>query len=170
MVAYCPNCKFTFETNLIRSKNSTHTTFTNIYEACPNCEYPYAKWLDGTYNFDSNGFATLVSGPEFTIRTLKKLLELAEEAKKRDYTAAQFKEEAEKINPQISRFLPQNFADVTGFLALVIAIISLIVQLKSDGASTTITNNYNNTTINNIYNKSNIIDTVSNIYKRRNKK
>jgi hypothetical protein len=155
LLAICgnPKCGKVFDASGgIMVKNAT-ATITNNSVQCPYCG-SLGKTLDGTYNFDKDGFATLLEGPEFTTDVLAKLRKVAEDARANKYSPQQFIEEAEKISPAVAGlFLSPEFQAYwsminTGlqtfftFLGVLIATLSYLESKKEKNEKQPIVNVY----------------------------
>lgn len=126
MIAVCPECKSIFEDRGITIVGSTNVTLSNNSTTCPKCG-SRAKYLDGTFNFDSNGVATVLSAPHFTVDILKIVKDLIEKAQNGEITPEEFHKEINKLPSLVSNILelvvpkePSGFWAMIGVMILVI--------------------------------------------------
>jgi len=126
MIAVCPNCKTIFEDKGIVIENSKNVTLSNNSTTCPKCR-SRANYLDGTFNFDSKGVATVLSAPQFTIDILKIVKELIENTQNGKISPEEFHNEINKLPPLVRKTLdliipkePSGFWAMIGVLVIVI--------------------------------------------------
>ncbi len=129
MIAVCLVCKSIFEDRGITIKCSTNVTLSNNSTTCPKCG-SRAKYLDGTFNFDSNAVATVLSAPQFTVDILRIVKDLIEKAQNGRITPEEFHQEINKLPGLASNILklivpkePSGFWAMIGVMILVINIL-----------------------------------------------
>jgi hypothetical protein len=129
MIAHCKNCGIVFESRALSFKGSINVTISNVFESCPQCGN-IANVLDGTFDFDANGNATLVSGPPLTRNIVNAIRNLVEIAKKENFTKEKFIEEANNISPEagdyLAKFVPKSFSDIMAFFMFILAILAYL--------------------------------------------
>ena len=129
MIALCKNCGLVFKSRMFSFKGSTNVTISDVGEPCPNCGYT-ASLLDGTFDFDENGNAVLVSGPPLTSTIVKALKDLVLKAKQENFTPQKFIEEANSISPEagsnLAKLVPNSFADIIAFFVLILSVLTYI--------------------------------------------
>lgn len=133
MDAQCPNCGEIFNSGFsgINAKNFSG----HVRTRCPNpdCRAVFT-FLNGTYDFDEHGIATLLSGPEFTPDILIQLQELALATQRENLSAEQFKEKAEAISPivgKLTRYINFNQPGIfLTWLNALLTVITLVIALK----------------------------------------
>ena len=119
--AFCDTCSTVFNSGII-VENSTNISFAgNRSGPCPNCG-GMGHVPDGVFNFIGNTIEIL-SAPERTISELTRLAQILREAKANSETKEQVATRIEKEIPALSKLaklLPENRAELYGFLALVL--------------------------------------------------
>jgi hypothetical protein len=159
MLAYCQNCGSITERILIKGSDGIQVVLGNNFTNCPKCG-ALAKFLDGTFEFDKYGNATLLSGPPFTHAVIEAVRNLTEKAKAEKFTKEKFVEEANKISPGIgtslAKFAPKNFNDLMLFFTFVLA---LLTYFECNHPNKT-ENNITNITIQNTTPKEKKVDSV----------
>jgi len=104
MIAVCLSCKLIFEDRGIVIQDSTNVTLSNNSTTCPKCG-SRAKYLDGTFNFDSNGIISVLSAPQFTIDILNRIKSIVEDVQNRKITPEAFHKEVDALPPVIRSVL-----------------------------------------------------------------
>ena len=139
MLFYCPRCKHIFSGATFIN---TVASFSNNVMRCPYCKFPGGQSLNGTFSFDAEGAATLISGPEFTQEVLRQLEIFAIQAEKEKYSPEKVKTEIKKIHPNLSDFIPQTFGDVMAFLAFLVSVLTYLNESKNVTVNNTKNNYY----------------------------
>jgi hypothetical protein len=137
--AFCDTCGTVFNSGIF-VENSTNITFAgNRSGPCPSCG-GMGHIPDGVFNFIGNTIEIL-SAPERTIAELTQLAQILREAKVKAETREQVVSRIEKELPSLTglvKLLPENRAELYGFLAVVLAAVQLFTQAPSSQNSTTI--------------------------------
>lgn len=132
--AICNTCDTVFEApvNLFHAEVSIKNFKIG---PCPTCGGD-GSILDGTYSVDEKTIA-LLSGPQATIDRLEKLhgilLAAKEEELPRDELARQVRAEVPELS-SLSSLIPQTRNELYAFLGLLIALVSLVVSLKTNNS------------------------------------
>jgi SEC-C motif len=120
--AFCDTCSTVFNSGFF-VENSTNISFSgNRSGPCPKCG-GMGHIPDGVFNFIGNTIEIL-SAPERTISELSRLAQIFRDAKANSETKEQVASRIEKEIPALSKLaklLPENRAELYGFLALVLA-------------------------------------------------
>ncbi len=149
--AICDNCDSIFP-SLFNFYNSNNISFTGCQAGpCPNCGGT-GHIPDGIYNFIGNTIE-LLSGPQRSVIELKKLASILERARNSNTDFQSISKEIDKEIPELSSIKnffpkPKTFADLCGFITVLLTIISIIMSQVQSGDSSKIEIN---TVINNIY-------------------
>ena len=164
MVATCtnPKCRLIFEYSGIIIKDSTNVVIENNRVTCPKC-CSVAKLLDGTFNFDKDGLATMLSDPQITFEILTQLKLLAEKAIREEYSAETFIEKAKSISPIfefLNSFIPEDKKEFRNYFYTFLTGLILFLLSKANDSEQNITNNIYNT-----YNVRNVENTKPSIQK-----
>lgn len=135
MIAICSKCKLIFEDRGIDIADSQNVTLSNNYTKCPKCKSK-ARFLEGTFNFDTNGIATVLSAPQFTTEILDKIKGLLEQAQKRKITPEEFQKEVNNLPPLIRRIInliiPKEPSAFWAMLGVLLMIINSLRPPKAD--------------------------------------
>lgn len=119
--AFCDTCSTVFNSGFF-VENSTNISFSgNRSGPCPKCG-GMGHVPDGVFNFIGNTIEIL-SAPERTISELSRLAQIFRDAKANSETKEQVVSRIEKEIPALSKLaklLPENRAELYGFLALVL--------------------------------------------------
>lgn len=157
MIATCTNrkCGLVFDSLGIDIKNSINVVIENNRVTCPKCS-SVAKLLDGTFNFDKDGLATLLSGPQITFEILTQLKLLAEKAIKDEYSTETFKEKAKSISPILeflNSFIPEDKKEFRNYFYTFLTGLILFLLSEANDSEQNIKNNiYNTYNIRNVEN------------------
>jgi uncharacterized protein YecA (UPF0149 family) len=106
---------------------------------------------DGVFNFVGNTIEIL-SAPQRTVNELSRLAKILREAREKKQSPEQVAETIRKEVPELARLadsLPKTRAELYSFLALIIAVITLLTQGGQSGDKTT--NITVNQTINQVF-------------------
>ena len=129
MIAVCPNCKSIFEARGIVIQNASNVTLSNNTTRCRNCGAK-AQYLDGTFNFDSNGIMTVLSAPQFTKDILNRIKTLVEDVQNERITPEEFHEEVDSLPPVIKSVVELVIPkEPNGFWAMIGAVLIVLNQL-----------------------------------------
>lgn len=164
MIATCTNrkCGLVFDYLGINIKNSINVVIENNRVTCPKC-HSVAKLLDGKFNFDEDGLATLLSGPQITFEILTQLKLLAEKAIKEEYSAETFIEKAKSISPIfefLNSFIPEDKKEFKNYFYTFLTGLILFLLSKVNDSEQNVTNNVSNT-----YNVRNVENTKPSVQK-----
>lgn len=134
--AFCDSCGTIFP-SAIEVVNSINVELHGRSGPCPRCGGE-GHIPDGVYNFVGNTIE-LLSGPSRTIFELERLAAILREARER---GASWEQINKRIQDEVSELssikdiLPKSRSELYAFIAIIIAIISLILgQLKSNAPS-----------------------------------
>jgi hypothetical protein len=132
--AICNSCGKIFSSG-IEIIDSSHVSFSgNIVGPCPNCG-GNGHIPDGLYNFIGNTIE-LLSGPCRTVSELKRLQTILNQACKNRTSLEDVSKRIQEDIPELSSLkdlFPKTRSEFYGFLAVIIAIISLILgHVKDD--------------------------------------
>jgi len=148
--AFCENCNLFFSSGF-HFENSIVSLSGNKVQ-CPNCK-DMVPIPDGVFNFVNNTIE-IIKAPNITTLKLEEYKNLLEKLRTEKASYNEIKSEIEKNAPELnslSAFLPKTRTELYAFLGLLLTIIGLALNLKSEDKP--ITNNIN---INNITNNYNI--------------
>lgn len=124
--AFCDTCGTVFNSGIF-VENSTNISFAgNRSGPCPKCG-GMGHIPDGVFNFIGSTIEIL-SAPQRTISELMHLVEILRKAKANSETREQVASRIEKELPALSvlaKLLPENQAELYGFLAVVLAAAQL---------------------------------------------
>jgi len=127
----CNSCKAFFVTESIVGGNATNITFENCtFGPCPHCGGD-GHILDGTYEFIGNTIKIL-SAPQNTIFELQRLAKILQDARDRNATAQEIKDQVTQELPKlstISNLLPHTRAELYAFISMILAVIGLVIVL-----------------------------------------
>lgn len=148
--AICNNCSTIFRSGIF-VENSTNITFAgNTAGPCPVCG-GIGHVPDGVFNFVGNAIEIL-SAPQRTRDELRQLDKILREAQKENQSTDQIVQRINKEVPALTSlisFLPTTRSDLYAFLALIVAVITLITQ--NSGKEEKTTNITVNQTINQVF-------------------
>lgn len=129
MIAVCTYCKLIFEDRGIVIQDSTNVTISNSSTTCPKCR-SRAKYLDGTFNFDSNGIISVLSAPQFTIDILNRIKSIVMDVQNRKISPEDFQKEVDAMPPVIRSVLKLIIPkEPSGFWAMVGTLLLVLNQL-----------------------------------------
>jgi len=136
--AFCDTCGAVFRSGFV-VENSTNITFAgNRSGPCPVCG-GMGHVPDGVFNFVGNTIEIL-SAPQRTLDELSRLAKILHEARETKQNPEQVAETIRKEVPGLSSladFLPKTRAELYGFIALIVAVITLLTQGGQSGRNTT---------------------------------
>lgn len=125
--------------------DNKNLTLVGNRETCPRCR-GIANVLDGTFDVNAQGIATLISGPAFTQDVYKQFVDLVNRAKDGNINKEEFVKEAQTISPTlakaIGKFLPNDSASFIALLTFLWGIFAHYSGQKNEDSVTTIINNY----------------------------
>jgi hypothetical protein len=137
MIAVCIKCKLIFEDRGIVIQDSTNVTISNSSTTCPKCR-SRAKYLDGTFNFDSNGIISVLSAPQFTIDILNRIKSIVEDVQNRKISPEDFHKEVDALPPVIRSVLKLIIPkEPSGFWAMIGTLLIVLNQLLGPKAEKT---------------------------------
>ena len=146
VLSKCSHCNYTFTSRMFSIVDSINVSLEGNTETCPRCG-SRANVLDGTFDFNAQGIAKLISGPAFTQDVYKQFVSLVERARNEELNKEEFVREAQAISPllasSIRRYLPNDSASFIALLAFLWGIFTFYSDKKDDKQTTTIINNYN---------------------------
>jgi hypothetical protein len=129
MIAVCTNCKLIFEDRGIVIQDSINVTISNSSTTCPKCR-SRAKYLDGTFNFDSNGIISVLSAPQFTIEILNRIKSIVVDVQNRKISPEDFHKEVDALPPVIRSVLKLVIPkEASGFWAMIGTLLIVLNQL-----------------------------------------
>ena len=146
----CPTCKAEFRDPFF-VRNAT-VTIENLDLRCANCN-AVIPFESGTYAFDGDGLARLLSGPEFSPVVLQQLKHLVEQTKGAPETAENFVAAANAILPSLGDRLEayldtrKNTMAALGLLLTIIIWALAQYNSSSSPAPTTTNNTYNSLSV-----------------------
>lgn len=126
--AFCPNCNNVVLAHSIISGGSIKFSVSGSKITCPQCR-GIASILDGEYNV-INGSFELLNGPHSTVENLQKLRKIFEKARTEGLSSEEIGILIDKDAPAYSafkKFLPQNAADLNGYINSLLLLITLIL-------------------------------------------
>ena len=127
--AFCDTCGTVFGSGIV-ADNATNITFSgNRSGPCPKCG-GMGRIPDGVFNFIGNTIEIL-RAPARTVAELTHLAEILREAQEKSQTKGEVSARIEKELPSLaslSKLLPENRAELYGFLAVVLAAVQLFTQ------------------------------------------
>lgn len=133
--AVCDNCGAFFTPRAINANNVRGLTISNVSVGpCPNCG-GVGHIPDGVYNVIGNVLQVL-SAPAHSIDELRQLAGILTQARTKSENPDALKERIRKESPSLSAIadlLPANRAERIAFISMVIAAVSLIVDLSRPG-------------------------------------
>jgi len=136
--AFCDTCGAVFRSGIV-VENSTNITFAGSRAGpCPVCG-GVGHVPDGVFNFVGNTIEIL-SAPQCAIDELSRLARILREAREKKQSPEQVAETIRKEVPELARladFLPKTRAELYSFLALIVAVITLLNQGGQGGGNTT---------------------------------
>lgn len=140
--AFCDKCGTVFSSGI--GGEATGVSFKNCKAGpCPRCGST-GHIPDGVFNFIGNTIEIL-SAPTRTIDELTKLAKIVNEARENNESPGKISNKIQTELPGLSKladYLPQNRNELYGFLGVLLATITLLLQLgHSQGKSTNITIN-----------------------------
>lgn len=135
-----------FASRAIQVEGSTNVTLSNNFEPCPRCGR-MASIMDGVFDFNQEGLATVLSAPGWSRRALRLLQQSVEDlsaAVESDDPAA-FDQILERLEQQDEQLAHLITAGITGqpkpaavrLLTNVLAVFGGIVTLRETGQITT---------------------------------
>ena len=141
--AFCDTCGAVFRSGIV-VQNSTNITFVgNRAGPCPICG-GMGHIPDGVFNFVGDTIEIL-SAPRRTVDELSRLAKILREAREKKQGPEEVAQTIRKELPELSRLadlLPKTRAELYAFLALIIAVVTLLSQsVGGDRKSTNITVN-----------------------------
>jgi RNase P subunit RPR2 len=140
MPAFCDNCGTVFSSG-VYGDNALQTTFVNCTAGpCPKCG-GIGHIPDGVYNLVGSAIEFL-SGPQRTIDELKRLSELLNIAKEKQFTPEKINEELEKELPQflslLKDILPKTKTELYSFIGLILTAITILINSSNLSSNKTI--------------------------------
>jgi hypothetical protein len=131
--AFCDNCGTIFPSGFSFGGNAINISFKDCKSGpCPRCGQ-YGHVPDGVYNFIENTIE-LISGPDATIKDIKKLASILDSAQKNN----QFEHLKEIIDNEVpalssvNKFIPKNAQDLCTYIGLLLTIIFGILGLMAN--------------------------------------
>ena len=156
----CDFCKTFWITENIFGGDWKNITFVNTKVGpCPNCG-KHGRIPDGTYDFIGNTIE-LVGGPSSTVADLNRLEEILRNARAAGLGSEKLEEKINEDLPsfsQLANLLPRTRGELYAFIAIILTVIGLALQAKSNNKSPDITINQ---VINNVTNEINITSNVT---------
>jgi len=138
MIAVCTKCKLIFEDRGIVIQDSTNVTLSNSYTTCPKCR-SRAKYLDGTFNFDSNGIISVLSAPQFTIDILNRIKSILEDVQNKRISPEDFHKEVDALPPVIRSVLklviPKEPSGFWAMIGTLLIVLNQLLGVKTDKTS-----------------------------------
>lgn len=132
--ALCDRCN-TFFPGPLEFDNSTNIAFTNVSVGpCPRCGGS-GHIPDGTYNFIDNAIEFL-SGPSRSRSDLARLATILRAARDRGTSAEEVREQVRTEVPELASLtdiLPQTRSELYAFIAVIVAILTLLLNENSSG-------------------------------------
>lgn len=148
--AFCDSCGAIFNSGIVADNAMSITLAGNRAGPCPVCGSA-GHIPDGVFNFVGNTIKIL-SAPQRTIDELTHLAKILREAREKKEAPKEVAQRIRKELPELSRLadlLPQTRAELYAFLALIVAVITLLSQCAgTPDKSTSITINQ---TINQVF-------------------
>lgn len=137
--AFCDTCGAIFRSGFFVD-NATNITFAgNRAGPCPVCG-GMGHIPDGVFDFVGNTIEVL-SAPKRTVDELSRLAKILRKARENQQTPEQVAETLRKEAPELSHLadvLPKTRVELYSFLALIVAILTLLTQGEQDGTTTNI--------------------------------
>ena len=127
--AFCDTCGTVFGSGFVADNAMNITLSGNRAGPCPKCG-GMGHIPDGVFNFIGNTIEIL-KAPARTFAELTHLAEILREAQEKSQTKDELSARIEKELPSLaslSKLLPENRAELYGFLAVVLAAIQLFTQ------------------------------------------
>jgi len=130
MIAVCTKCRLIFDSPGISIVDSQSVSLHNNYTKCPKCNSK-ARFLDGTFNFDENGIASVLSAPQFTTEILTQIKSLLEQVQEKQITTEEFHKKVETLPPLIRKIINLIIPkESSGFWAMVGVLYMVINSLQ----------------------------------------
>lgn len=123
--AVCKQCGAAFASAIAINSNAKHATISGVTQRCPHCGND-ADVLDGTFNVAGN-VIKIVRSNELTVDMLKRLGELAKQARSKNKTVETFAKEAEEIHPALGPLVRQSVGKVP-FATILLILVLLAVK------------------------------------------
>lgn len=127
--AFCDTCSTAFPSGIFVENASNVTLSGNRSGPCPSCG-GIGHVPDGVFNFIGNTIEIL-SAPQRTVEELARLVQIIHEAKAKqqsnEQVAAQIKQELPGLS-SLADILPKNRGGLYGFLGVVLATVTLLIQ------------------------------------------
>lgn len=147
--AFCDHCGLIFNSGFSFGGNVQNITMSGNKTQCPNCG-EMAIIPDGLYNVVNNTIE-LLKGPEISAQRLKLLKLIITDLRNKELTNQELNNKLTEEIPELSSlkdFLPKTRNELYAFLGLLLAIVTILININSndDKANITINNviqNYN---------------------------
>jgi hypothetical protein len=127
--AFCDNCGTVFNSGLFCENAINVTLSQNRSGPCPNCG-GWGHVPSGLFNF-IGGTIQILSAPERTIAEFTFLTQIIRNAKAKKQSSEEVAAQIRKDLPgltELANLLPKNRGELYGFLAVVLAVITLLTQ------------------------------------------
>ena len=129
MIAVCTKCRLIFDSPEIKIVDSQSVSLNHNYTRCPKCNSK-AQFLEGTFNFDENGIASVLSAPQFTFEILAKIRSLLEKVQEQQITPEEFHKSVDTLPLLIKRIINLIIPkESSGFWAMVGVLYMVINSL-----------------------------------------
>lgn len=151
--AFCDNCGLIFNSG-IAFENCTNVSISGIKSVCPNCG-SMAYVPEGLFNFIDNSIV-LLKGSDISIKKLIEFKRIITELREKKLSLVEIKTKIEKDAPELNSIistLPKTRTELYAFLALLLTVITLMINQCEK-------NEIRNVTSNNIVNNYNVTYTL----------
>jgi hypothetical protein len=136
--AFCDTCGAVFRSGFVVD-NSTNITFVGARSGpCPVCG-GMGHVPDGVFNFVGNTIEIL-SAPHRTVDELSRLAKMLREAREKKHSPEEVAQTIRKELPELSGLadlLPKTRVELYAFLALIVALVTLLLSRSAGGDRTT---------------------------------